>query len=247
MAKLITVVVEPLYPANLGYIARAMKNFNIKKLFVVNPKTSLESSYRYAVHADDILCEAMVFDSFEEVIKKADLVIGTTAKPSRSHKNLIRKSISPRLLAEKCAEYKGVVALVFGREDNGLTNYELSICDLIVTIDANPRYSTLNIAHAAAIIFYELYTIKKRIKGDIYPDRDLVSTLNFYFRQLTRWVRIAEHKRRLTLVVFKNILARSFITRREASLLIGLFRRAALQLQDPKTSDKKVNKKDRFY
>ncbi|WP_455367958.1 RNA methyltransferase [[Eubacterium] cellulosolvens] len=235
MAKPIIVVVEPIYPANLGYIARAMKNFNIKKLFIVNPKFSLESAYRYAVHADDIICKAIVFDSFEEAIKKADLIIGTTAKPSRSHKNLMRKAIFPRLLAEKCVEYKGVIALVFGREDNGLNNYELSICDLIVTIDANPRYPTLNISHAAAIIFHELYTKKKRIKSDIYPNRELVSTLNYYFRQLTMRIHIAEHKRRLALIVFKNVLARSFITRREASLLVGLFRRATLQFPDPNT------------
>ena len=243
MAELIIVVVEPLYPANLGYIARAMKNFNIRKLLVVNPKIPLESSYRYAVHADDILCKAMIFDSFEEVSKKADLVIGTTAKPSRSHKNLIRKAISPRLLAEKCAKYKGVIALVFGREDNGLTNYELSICDLIVTIEASPRYPTLNIAHAAAIIFYELYAKKKRVKDDIYPNKELVSALNFYFRQLMGKIRTAEHKRRLALAVFRNIVTRSFITRREASLLVGLFRRAALQFPDLNTSDKKVDKK----
>jgi len=90
----------------------------------------------------------------------------------------------------------------------------------------------LNVSHSAAIIFHELYAGKADVKSYVSPKKDLMDALQTHFRLLMSKIRTPEHKRMLALVAFKNILARSFITQREASLLAGLFRRAALQLSD---------------
>ena len=71
--------------------------------------------------------------------------------------------MTPRELSKVLAQQAGTVGTVFGREGTGLNNHELSLCDAIVTIPASKAYQTLNLSHAAAIIFYELF--KLRIKG----------------------------------------------------------------------------------
>jgi len=146
MPRLIVVVVEPLYPANVGYIARAMRNFGLSRLRVVNPKLALTGASKYAMHASGIIRGAKTFDNLEEAVKEVDIVVGTTAKPSRSLRNVVRKAISARQFAQRCGSCQATVALIFGREDNGLSNEELRRCDLIVTIPADSKHPTLNLA-----------------------------------------------------------------------------------------------------
>jgi len=232
MPRLIVVVVEPLYPANVGYIARAMRNFGLSRLRVVNPKLALTGASKYAMHASGIIRGAKTFDNLEGAVKEVDIVVGTTAKPSRSLRNVVRKAISARQFAQRCGSCQATVALIFGREDNGLSNEELRRCDLIVTIPADSKYPTLNLAHAAAILFYELYTHRSPAEEEAPPERRVVEALHANFRKLMKKVRAPDHKRELSFIAFKNTLARSFISRREATLLVGILRRAAIQFPD---------------
>ncbi|MEM0320702.1 MAG: TrmH family RNA methyltransferase, partial [Candidatus Nezhaarchaeales archaeon] len=119
------VLVEPLYEINIGLTCRVMKNFGFKDLCIVRPRTPISDvSRRYAVKASDVLDSALIVNSLKEAIEGFDLKVGTTGKLA-GPRNVLRSVVPPWHLHE-LMKYEGKVALIFGREDIGLTNEELS-------------------------------------------------------------------------------------------------------------------------
>ncbi len=235
------VLVEPLYEINIGYVARAMKNFALNELYLVRPRTALGiTALKFASHAADVLKKAVIVESFEESIKDVDYVIGTTGKPGKEY-NVRRSSITPQQLCGVMKRFKGYVALVFGREDIGLTNEELEMCDVVVTIPANPEYPILNLSHAAVIIFYELYKSLHEVK-QILPEASRVEKerLIRYFDDLVDSIGLPEHRRKTAKLAFKRIIGRAFATSREVYALYGVFRKAVSLIKGSETIESKV-------
>ena len=143
------------HPGNIGAAARAMKTMGLSKLTLVNPKNypSTEATVR-ASKADDVLQNAKVVDTLDEALEDISLVIGTSARS----RHLDVPILTARELAEKLLkEYQQhSIALLFGTENSGLTNEEVSRCHFHVYIPANPDYSSLNLASAVQLISYEL-------------------------------------------------------------------------------------------
>lgn len=149
------VLVNTTHPGNIGATARAMKNMGLAELYLVAPKEYPcdEAMFR-AVSAVDVLAGAVVVDTLDQAIADCALVIGSSAR---------ERAIPWPLLdaREACAQayheaQTQKVALVFGREDRGLTNEELQKCQLHIHIPSNPEYSSLNVAMAVQVIAYEL-------------------------------------------------------------------------------------------
>lgn len=218
------VLIEPLYMANVGYVARSMKNFEIEELFIVGPKGNVESAKPYAAHAHEILEKAGIVERLDDALRGMDLVVGTTAKPAKSTRNILRICVTPREFAAHYAQHGGRVALLLGREDTGLRNREIERCDMLITIPANPSYPTLNISHAATVIFYEL-NLKRMAPLKTFLDRRLRERLMWEFHRIVEFSAIPVHRRKITETAFKNLVNRAWITRREATLIIGAFRR----------------------
>lgn len=226
---MITVVlVEPEKAGNVGAIARAMKNFGLEKLVLINPKCdhlSDEAVHR-ATHAANILKEAKIAGA--DVLKSFAYVIGTTALLGSDY-NIPRSPLTPEELAEKVAGIKGNVAIVFGRESNGLTNEEIARCDFVVSIPASKKYPTLNLASSAAIIFYELFrTIGKNKSGtQITPislkEKQIV--LQKIDGMLKRMEFSVPSKRETQRVLWKHIIGKAMLTRREAFALLGFLKK----------------------
>lgn len=150
------VLVNTSHPGNIGAVARAMKNMCLSQLYLVAPKKFPhdEATWR-AASAGDTLEGAVVCDTLAEALADCQLVIGTSARGRTIPWPLLEpRSCMTRAYAE--AEKGGKIALVFGREDRGLTNEELQRCNLHVHIPANPDYSSLNIAMAVQVLCYEL-------------------------------------------------------------------------------------------
>ena len=165
MADFSVVLVEPKYEGNIGFISRAMKNFGIKKLYMINPRVKLgDEAYSRAAHAGEVLDNASLID-LKNLQQMFDFVVGTTGI-SKNDTSSLRKLLTPSELSEKMSNLKGDVALLFGREDIGLKNEELEICDLVVKIPASDDYPILNISHAACIVFYELFKDDDK-EGDV--------------------------------------------------------------------------------
>lgn len=149
------VLVNTSHPGNIGSAARAMKTMGLSKLYLVNPQQFPHSkAIEMATGASDILDQAIVVGTLEEAVSDCTLVVGTSARM----RTIPWPLLMPRELAEKVKqEPEGrQTAIVFGREQSGLTNEELQRCHLHVNIPANPDYSSLNIAAAVQVITYEL-------------------------------------------------------------------------------------------
>ncbi len=142
------------HPGNIGAAARAMKTMELSQMRLVQPKIfpSVEATAR-ACGADDILANAQIFDTLEDSIKDCHLVIGTSTRA----RHLIWPTLTPKACAEKSLQSAGKVAILFGREQSGLTNEELEFCHFLVQIATNPIFSSLNVASAVQIIAYELH------------------------------------------------------------------------------------------
>src|SRR5919106_5032672 len=150
------VLVEPQHAGNIGGVARAMKNMAISRLILVNPAAHLAMEARMmAMHAFDILQHAQVVGTLSQAVADAGYVVGTTRRLGKSRQaQQTSRSIAP-LLLELAAS--NPVALVFGREDSGLSNDELARCHELISIPAHPTFGSLNLAQAVLLVCYELY------------------------------------------------------------------------------------------
>lgn len=148
-------MVNTTHPGNIGAAARAMKTMGLKHLYLVNPLEfpSLEAEAR-ATQATDILEKAQVCQSLEEAIADCVLVCGASAR----RRSITVPAIPPREAATLVKEvsFEHPVAILFGRERDGLHNEELNNCQRIITIPTDPDYGILNVASAVQIIAYEL-------------------------------------------------------------------------------------------
>jgi TrmH family RNA methyltransferase len=225
------ILLGPETGGNIGSVARSMKNFRMDDLWIVKPKTPINNEARaFAMGGLEVLESAMVVGSLKKALKGLDLVVGTSSVVAGSTSNLSRVSITPSELARKIRMTKGNVGIIFGRESSGLSNRELEACDLMVTIPANRDYNVLNIAMSAAIIFYEIFHQKIRGRRFELASRPTMERLLYQFNSLLVRCKIQAHRRRLTQRAFRNVVSRSFVTKREASLLLGLFRKAHSEL-----------------
>lgn len=225
--KIYTVFVEAKTPGNIGFLARTMKNFGLKKLVLIKPCKLENSAYYQAVHARELVQDALIYDSIEEFIEdqKITTLVGTTGTAGGSY-NIPRIAITPDELANNIGT-GGNVALVFGREGEGLSNEELELCDVLVTIPTSDEYPIMNISHAAAIVFYEIFKHKKDYPIDEmdiadYEDKKIITKL---CDEIISKLDYPSHKRKNIKIITKRIIGRAFITGRETNTLRGTLKR----------------------
>ncbi len=168
-ANIKIVLVNTAHPGNIGGAARAMKNMGLGQLCLVQPREypAPRAVWR-AAGAREVLQHATVANSVYEAIADCSLVIGTSARERRIPWPLINpRQCGERVWAE--AESHNV-ALLFGREDRGLTNDELQKCHFHVHIPSNPQYSSLNLATAVQVLAYEIRMASLADKNGELPD-----------------------------------------------------------------------------
>jgi len=149
------VLIETRHPGNIGAAARAMKVMGLKRLCLVNPQSFPdEKSFAMSAGAADLLDQAEVYESLDQAIDGCHLVVGTSAR-SRSIPWPVQDAReSAQTLLQEPVEHE--LAILFGREDRGLTNEELQTCHFHLQIPSNPDYGVLNIASAVQVVSYEL-------------------------------------------------------------------------------------------
>lgn len=164
------VLVNTSHPGNIGGVARAMKNMGLKQLYLVEPRQYPHEQAEWrAASAGDVLAGAVVTDSLEQAIGDCQFVVGTSARERRIPWPLL----DPRQCAARIYERASrdeQVAILFGREDRGLTNEELQLCNLHLHVPTSPDYSSLNLAMAVQIVTYELRMLQV---GDELPDSEV--------------------------------------------------------------------------
>lgn len=229
VARVRVVLVEPRYEGNVGAVARVMKNFGASDLRLVRPCALGPEARRRAMHGLDVLEAAKTLDSFEEAIAGADYVVGTSGVSTENEKKFRRQAATPREMAATLAGLDGSAALVLGREDFGLLNEELTPCDVLVTIPADPAYPILNVAQAAAVLLYEIHAAKPPLEARSHRKASAAEKEHLYeaLADLLAVTNYPAHKRERTAVMFRRLVGRAEPTTWEYHALMGVLTRAA--------------------
>jgi RNA methyltransferase, TrmH family, group 1 len=234
----VVVVVEPETPGNVGTIARAMKNFGLDDLKLVDPPELAEDgeAYGFAGHArEDVLPNADEV-TLEEVTANYHTV-GTTAitgEDDRSHERFPFKT--PVELRESLETVDAPTAIVFGREGRGLNNDELSRLDEVCSIPAAADYPVLNLGQAATVVLYELrdLTVEETQLPDTAvtraPEAD-VERFHEYFGSFLEATGQRTHRREKNALLMRRLLGRAHPTEREVHSLLGTIRKATTKLE----------------
>jgi TrmH family RNA methyltransferase len=240
MPEISVVLVGPLHEGNVGFAARAMKNFGFSDLVLVDPCPLGEVARACAMHASDVLERARPM-TLEEVSAGFPLIVATTAGLSKSVCRSMRMPYyTPREIRDLIKDIKGKVAILFGRENRGLSNEEVRRCDLICTIPASPAYPILNISHAVGIVCHELAGIPRGVYR--LAEREEMECLYGHLDHFLDRIEHPDFKRRNTLLMARRILGRTRLTTREVSTIHGILRRAEWHMkgegEEPEEDDK---------
>ncbi|WP_400153647.1 RNA methyltransferase [Candidatus Methanomassiliicoccus intestinalis] len=222
MAAYRVVLVSPLYDGNVGAIARAMANFGLSELVMVNPCELTDEAFRRAKHAQYILENASIVSDFETAVSGCDLVVGTSGIVTSGQKNFTRIPESARGFADKMKSYTGKVALVFGPEDDGLSQHDLEHCDILVHIPSSDSYPVLNLSHAVSIITYEVFlagNFEHNLSEATDEDKE---RLFEFFNCLLDSVNYPEFRKENTSTMFRRIIGRAVLTKWEFCTLVGV-------------------------
>ena len=206
-------------PGNIGAIARVMKNFDLDKLILVNPQCnhlSKEARNR-AKHAQDVLENAKVLKK----IHKMDYLIATSAKRGSMYNP--RSPLTPNEVAKKIPKNCNV-GLLIGPEGKGLSNKEILDADFLVTIPASKKYGTLNVSHACAILFYEFFG-KGQILQEPASPIDKKELVKLVHKKINKMKFATKEKKATQKIVWKRLLSKAFLTKREAFVLFGFFKK----------------------
>jgi TrmH family RNA methyltransferase len=223
------VLVRPRDPRNVGAACRAMKCMGLRSLAIVIEGLIDPSQARILAHyAADVLDEATVHTDLREAIGDAVLVAGTTRRRGRNRKYF---TVFPEQLAHRIAEIRtGTVAVLFGNEEAGLTDEELSLCNIAVTIPATSQFPSLNLSHAVQVVCYEIY--RALAAGHLTPFApigasavdDLVSVITGSLKSIGFFTQVTPGQ---MAIFFKDIIARAGLSVNEARRLGVIFRKIA--------------------
>jgi tRNA/rRNA methyltransferase len=230
LEKIAIVLVEPREPGNIGAAARAMANMGLSRLVLVRPPDHLVAdAFRMALAARPILESAIVVDDLAQALAGFGFVAGTTRRRGAGR----RGRVTPRQLAAELPALAAAndVAILFGREDSGLTNDELQYCQRLVTIPSSEGFGSLNLAQSVLATAYEIFLVDDASgSGGPGPQarRAPTADLEGLYAQMER---VLLHIGYLDpanpahmMRVFRRLLGRSGPDAREVKALRGIFR-----------------------
>ena len=245
------VLVQPEHVGNVGSIARVMKNFGFENLVIFNPIESVEritshEAKGFAMHGKDILFNAKIINveeqedhisKFTKFMKKYDLIIASTAKGSK-YTNLRRLAVFPEDVSIPASEKPLNIAILFGKESRGLTNDEIALADILMRIPTSNEYPTMNLSHACGIVLYEIFkkiTITNIGRGEnpiLLADKEDRIRLYKIIESLMLKLKIRQYREENLYFAFKNVFERALISKKELSLIMGLFSKMSSTLED---------------
>jgi len=212
------VLVATRNPLNIGAAARAMSNFGIRRLRVVNPYEVAFREARSAVGAAGLLAKAEQYESVAEAVADCRLVVGTTVAGRRELQHRLQR-LDEGGLAIKRQLKTGPVALLFGSERFGLSNQELSHCHWVMRIPTREEHGSMNLGQAVAVCLYELVRGQKTAPAKIVPEKRAKTPA------------ASGDVERLTQLLFKVLDASGYVKPRAAAATEGNLRRMLRRMQ----------------
>jgi tRNA/rRNA methyltransferase len=228
----VIVLVEPQLGENIGAAARAMANFGLSLLRIVNPKQGWpnDKARMMATGASRILDTAELYDTLEGAIADCNFVLATTARAHDQAKPVIGPAEAAAEIAPRI-EGGERVAILFGRERNGLENDEVALADCIVTLPVNPAFASLNLAQAVVIVTYEWFKLisgarlpfAKPEKSKSAPRQQLLAFFAALERELEKVEFFRPPDKRETMQInLRNIFTRVAPTQQDIQTLHGV-------------------------
>ncbi|ORJ63445.1 RNA methyltransferase [Geothermobacter hydrogeniphilus] len=231
LENILVVLVEPQGGLNIGSVCRVMANFGLSRLRLVNPQVDHlgDDARRMAVKAAPLLERAEVFSDLPSALADCTCSIGTTRRFGKYRENLFHPDQAARHFLPLSAA--GQVALIFGREDRGLHNEELDLCQRLMTIPTREPVASMNLAQAVAVCLYEVQKVWGELAGKAAGGKRLASgeDLEQMFRHMRRTLLDIEfldpQNPDHILRAFRQILGRAGLSAREVRILQGLWSR----------------------
>lgn len=231
LGHLSVVLVRSRNPLNIGAAARAMSNFGFSSLRVVQPYDVAFREARSAVGANNLMQEALLFETIAEAVSDCELVVGTTALRNRELRHNLR-DLTPggRLIRRNLKA--GRVALLFGSEKRGLSNEDLSHCHWLMRI---PTHGAMNLGQAVAVCLYELARASNR---EVEPEkvaRAAAGELERITQMLSEALRISGYTRtdaeHVTELNLRRLIRDMYLDTDDAKAWLGILRQVLWKLK----------------
>ncbi|WP_159008777.1 TrmJ/YjtD family RNA methyltransferase [Bradyrhizobium sp. S69] len=229
----VVILVEPQLGENIGMAARAMGNFGLTRLRIVNPRDGWPNVHarRAASGADHILDQAVLFDTVEQAVADCTLLFATTARAHDQAKPVVAPDAAAREIVAQIGSGTGEVGILFGRERYGLQNEEVALANRIVTFPVNPGFASLNLAQAVLLMGYEWFKLSTAgalpfampERSEPASQHQMQAFMDNLVRELDKveFLRPAE-KRETMLVNLRNIFTRMDPTKQDMHTLHGV-------------------------
>ena len=228
-SNLKVILVEPNGPLNVGSVARLCSNFEVDELRIVSPKCdifSLEAT-KMALKGQKFLDHCKIFDNLEKAIFDCDLVLASSGRID-VRKDLIFESSENIFNWTKSFKKIKNLAIIFGREDRGLTNSELLLANKIFTIPSSQNNPSLNLSHAVSIVLYELnksseQNLNNELKVfDLASSKQIHDTFVEIEEMLLQVGYLLKHTSKAKISKFKNFILRANTSMHEINVLRGI-------------------------
>ena len=224
------VLVKPQLPENIGFCARALKNFGFKKLNLINPKEKWPNKKAYvtSVGASDVLKQTKIYSSLREGTQEYDIVYASSARK----RDINKKHLSFKQFIKSINKNKNKnIGIIFGPEASGLSNSDIAYSNYIFKIPVNKKFESINLSHSLIIVCFEIFKI---LKPSFFKKQkkllDIASKkrLNIFFDFLeTRLEQkgffTPKEKKKSMLLNLRNIFGRVELSNKELRILSSVF------------------------
>ena len=219
------VLIEPKEPGNIGASARAMKNMGFRNLELVKPADHLsEEARQMACQGTDVLENAKVYPTFGAAIRGKQFIVGTTRRTGRTRGMIVPVKESIRKIIRTAGKNK--IAILFGRERNGLTNKEVEQCGFLITIPSDPSSPSLNLAQSVLLVAYELGQKTYKSVSPEFVTHEALEDLNRHIRATLRILDYAPRGdsdiEKTIMRNLKHLIGRAGLTEWELKMIHGL-------------------------
>ena len=223
----VIILLEPQLEENIGAVARAMLNFNLHNLRIINKtwrpnKVSLKTSAK----ADEILKNAQVFKNLEEAINDLQFVFATSNRKRDLNTDVVNLKQGTKIINN----YKNSkVGILFGPERSGLTNEHIALCDKIIEIPLNKNFKSLNLAQSVLLIAYELFNLSSSKSNFVKVEKIKKKELLIFFKVLQDYLEKrnffkVKEKKKIMMRNVKTIFNKAELTEKEIKILLGIIK-----------------------
>ena len=223
-------LVNPQLPENIGFCARALKNFGFRKLDIINPKEKWPNKKAIAtsVGARDIIKNTKVYSSLKIASNKYDIIYASTARK----RDINKKHLSFEKFIESIKKNQNKkIGILFGPEASGLSNEDIGYSNFIFKIPVHKKFESLNLSHSLIIVCFEIFKLikpsffkKNKDLSDIASKRKLNIFLDFLEARLDRkGFFVPNEKKKTMLINLRNIFGRIDLSNKELRILSSVF------------------------